>query len=234
MENVSEVIQKEAAIEIHKQKDDEPPGLDDSCILQEPHITIIELNDTIVEKIPQEKEGSASEVTEETTTDIIKINNENDQLPHEFNGPIMKVVFYNEEHYNKYKKTVENFLSTALRTKNTLIEVVPNDAERSLEFSNRSGDGDEFIFSIDTTPAGNQSKQPFPSYSKYKFAKIGVKPQENTGVSKGRSMCFNCDGNHLLGECDQPRDFGKISRARNNFNTANPRVERYHTETQQR
>ncbi|XP_044755169.1 uncharacterized protein LOC123314116 [Coccinella septempunctata] len=90
------------------------------------------------------------------------------------------------------------------------------------------------LFVVDTNPSSNDDNSQFPQFrytSKFEISEQD-KPE---GIEAGNSkkICFNCDGDHALKDCNIPRNHRRINQARQQFQDKYKTV-RYHVEQNQK
>lgn len=96
---------------------------------------------------------------------------------------------------------------------------------------------DNGMFVIDLTPAKSVKGGPIiPSYKKV-FQKVldnTPKPQCTDSARKRpkpKQLCWNCDGDHGLRDCKEPRNFAKILKMKQEFQK---KTDRYHVDLEQK
>lgn len=102
------------------------------------------------------------------------------------------------------------------------MDIVNEDSENDSE----KKDNLESFFIVDTTPNCKPKLDGTPRYvPTNKFGAIEEKIDKNVTdkvqESKFVANCFNCNGNHNLKDCKEPRDHRRIQMARNNFKNKN-------------
>lgn len=96
---------------------------------------------------------------------------------------------------------------------------------------------DDGMFVIDSTPAKTAKGGPIvPSYKKALQKVLDDSPSANAGDSatkrpKPRQLCWNCDGDHGLRDCKEPRNFAKISKMKQEHMK---KMDRYHVDLEQK
>lgn len=89
-------------------------------------------------------------------------------------------------------------------------------------------------FLIDATPTAINENEQTPRYTSLNTPVLSnskMPIDENfIAMTSNTNKCFNCDQNHNLRDCPEPRNMGKIRRARNEFNR---RELRYHDDEDQ-
>lgn len=194
--------------------------LDDSsdCIIEEPEISCIIL-DTTCEIIDEE------------------IKDEPDNTNTTEEAPIFKISFRDKKTYESLSKTIIN----CLKNIDTLSDRDFNLNEMNYEISVVGGNSKSdltSIFMIDTEASvkTRNSSKIVPSYSS-KFSEVltsvPIVKKEDNGLQKGRNKCFNCDGDHTMRDCTEPKDYQKINATRSKFRVKG-KVDRYHEEIEQR
>ncbi|XP_058831478.1 zinc finger CCHC domain-containing protein 8 homolog [Topomyia yanbarensis] len=100
-----------------------------------------------------------------------------------------------------------------------------------------ANDQDDGIFVIDSTPAKNAKGGPIiPSYKKALQKVLDNSPtalptDSATKKPKPRQLCWNCEGDHGLRDCTEPRNFARISKMKQEFMK---RTDRYHVDLEQK
>lgn len=99
-------------------------------------------------------------------------------------------------------------------------------------------DADDGMFVIDSTPAKTAKGGPIvPSYKKALQKVLDNSPSANsagdsaTKRPKPRQLCWNCDGDHGLRDCKEPRNFAKISKMKQEYQK---KMDRYHVDLEQK
>lgn len=89
-------------------------------------------------------------------------------------------------------------------------------------------------FLIDATPKATEESEQTPRYTSLNTPVLNNKKQtaddDKFSFPSSSNKCFNCDQNHNLRDCPEPRNMNKIRRARNDFNR---RELRYHDDEDQ-
>lgn len=76
---------------------------------------------------------------------------------------------------------------------------------------------DKDLFTLDTSPSIS-TKQNVSTRYLSKFTVVEKEERKEDEIAKPTmATCFNCDGNHSLKDCTEPKNYTKISLARNNF-----------------
>lgn len=146
--------------------------------------------------------------------------------------PIMTVHFASRHIQNRYHRRVSALLSSLL--------------DREMGEARCELDGDSLLVFCEDREHQRRSQHRSESVSlmsdgrpQYDVNISGV-VGSNSGAQQevaagGRGSCFNCDGDHMLHECDQPRDLQRIAKNRRlHAARAPPQCARYHEETQDR
>lgn len=87
------------------------------------------------------------------------------------------------------------------------------------------------LFVLDPNPSSNDDNLQFFQFrytSKFELTEEGEPEKDDTKAVPSR-ICFNCDGNHALKDCDIPKNFSRISKARFDFLQKHKTV-RYHAD----
>ncbi|CAH2240219.1 zinc finger CCHC domain-containing protein 8 [Pararge aegeria] len=120
-----------------------------------------------------------------------------------------------EEEFDKTGEIDEDF------SKDDLVE----------EFDNVS-EVDDSMFFVDTAP-GDEAHTDIPKYSQTSSLITNIVEEDTSSPTTFRRgpICFNCDGEHSLKDCQLPRNHSKIAASRKNMT---PRIGRYHVEDEQK
>ncbi|XP_053685262.1 zinc finger CCHC domain-containing protein 8 [Sabethes cyaneus] len=99
-----------------------------------------------------------------------------------------------------------------------------------------STDKADGIFVFDSTPAKNAKGGPIiPSYKKALQRVLDNSPSavrdSATKKPKPKQLCWNCEGDHGLRDCKEPRNFARISKMKQEFMK---RTDRYHVDLEQK
>jgi zinc finger CCHC domain-containing protein 8 len=78
---------------------------------------------------------------------------------------------------------------------------------------------------IDATPTANESTPRYNALNTPVLSNTKEPQKSEKRFLASNNKCFNCDGDHALRDCTEPRNMGKIRKARNDFNR---RELRYH------
>lgn len=188
---------------------------DSDCVIEEPDITCIVLDTTC-------------EVIDET------IKDEPDSKTEE--APLFKISFRDKKTYESLANTIIN----CLKNIDILSDRDFNLSEMNYELSVVDGNSKSdltSIFMIDTEASvkTRTSSKTVPSYNS-KFSEVLTSvpaTKKDEGLQRGRNKCFNCEGDHALRDCEEPKDYQKINATRSKFRVKG-KVDRYHEEIEQR
>lgn len=145
---------------------------------------------------------------------------------------LMNITFPDEEIMQKFGPELIEFMQQ--KCDNLGVEL---DNERvEITFFEKVADVEEDrpIFTIDSTPAkGRSASSDVPRYNQSLADALTHEktPAKEEGGSRRSQSCFNCDGDHNLRDCDQPRNHQKINA---NRKARTGKTERYHVDLSQR
>ncbi|XP_043223155.1 zinc finger CCHC domain-containing protein 8 homolog isoform X1 [Amphibalanus amphitrite] len=145
-------------------------------------------------------------------------------------SPIMTVAFQSEDISRKYSKDITDFISQL--TKSEIATSVEKDGKPCLEFF---ADPEEQRDAANSQAAGNQQTDSAPQYEQMFTGVVGGRGEvKNKAETKPKNVCFNCEGDHMIAECQLPRDGARIAKNRSAHVSKNPVYSRYHEEADQR
>lgn len=214
-------MEKSEVIIAESDKNTKIVSLDDSdCIINEPDITCIVLDTT-----SELQEGEIIDETDNKTEETEK------------ETPIFKIIFRDKKTYESLSKTIINCLKNIDILSDRDFNLSEMNNEISVVGGNSKSDLTS-IFMIDTEASNKtrSSSKTVPSYSS-KFSgvltSVPAVKKDDDGLQKGRNKCFNCDGDHTIRDCTEPKDYQKINATRMKFRVKG-KVDRYHEEIEQR
>uniref|UniRef100_A0A182FB10 PSP proline-rich domain-containing protein n=2 Tax=Anopheles albimanus TaxID=7167 RepID=A0A182FB10_ANOAL len=100
-----------------------------------------------------------------------------------------------------------------------------------------SPESEESLFIIDSTPMKNkQNSGPIPSYKKgltkvFDGQTPGISSKPVARIPRAKQSCWNCEGDHGLKDCKEPRNYTKIRQQKEIFQKKN---DRYHADLEQK
>lgn len=102
----------------------------------------------------------------------------------------------------------------------------------------KAAEDDDGMFVIDSSPAKTAKGGPIvPSYKKALQKVLDNSPSAANAADsatkrpKPRQLCWNCDGDHGLRDCKEPRNFAKISKMKQEHMK---KMDRYHVDLEQK
>lgn len=173
---------------------------------------------------------------------------------------LLSMKFRDQKLFDLFKGSLTEYLKTTFQLKmgGEEVEVVQNADLVSLQVLTKSNrqdsaaptvseervtpvqpeetDATDGMFVIDSTPAKTAKGGPIiPSYKKALQKVLDNSPSaavdSATKRPKPRQLCWNCDGDHGLKDCKQPRNFAKIDKMKQAFMKTK---DRYHVDLEQK
>lgn len=176
------------------------------------------------------------------SNDVIIINGDSVQTTTEpktnnLTNCMFHIKFNQSDTYTELKTIIGKAITDAMFSLNKSIEIMADASELTLAFINRTID-ENSMFIIDSIPTNVAiHKQSVPVYCQStsiidneKFA--DPSEEEPQRLERPKNLCFNCDGDHSIRDCTEPRNHAKIKQNRLRFSTG--KSERYHVDIEQR
>uniref|UniRef100_A0A182NLY6 PSP proline-rich domain-containing protein n=1 Tax=Anopheles dirus TaxID=7168 RepID=A0A182NLY6_9DIPT len=174
----------------------------------------------------------------------IDINNDTEKMEQTTDAPLVKISFRNDELYQTLHKSIAIAVAEALKEHlpKTPVDVVPSADGRSIVVNEKPEqvvieEPDNSLFVIDSTPMKNKKNDgPIPSYRK-SMNKVydGQTPKaagsKSTKRPRTKQTCWNCEGEHSLKDCKEPRNYARIRQKKEEFQK---KADRYHADLEQR
>ena len=217
---------------------DETQGsdLDESdCQIVEHNISTYTVEDTDVEDKKSELTGDDTDAEDKKPKPAVD------------NTIIVSVDFTSSLHYAALKSSLVDFLKKSFKEhlKEEHIEIIESDGNRTIQVIKKDkvqetekeeeDNVDDSCFIIDCNPNEKNKDITIPSYKKTmkKVLDLDAKEAKDPGLqkSKNKNVCWNCDGDHSVRDCKEPRNHSKINKAKQDFSR---RPERYHCELEQK
>lgn len=208
------------------------------CVILDTTIPVISLDETVK---PVEVE-SGEEIDEDDDEDEAKTQEDEDEAqedrdsdPMQYSkSKVMNILFPDEANFHKFGPEIIAFMQE--KCDNLSVELDAPGLEISFFEKVIDLDEDSSIFTIDTTPAkAKLGQNDIPRYrASLSEALSNEKPAEaKPNHSPRRALaCFNCDGEHNMRDCQQPRNYQKINA--NRKARGGGKTERYHVDLSQK
>ncbi|XP_053675600.1 zinc finger CCHC domain-containing protein 8 homolog [Anopheles nili] len=151
--------------------------------------------------------------------------------------PLVKVLFRSCEFYHLLQKAISDALKVVLKDHlpSYTVNINAGSDGCSLEVSETSET--ETLFVVDSTPnKSKNNKTPIPSYKKA-MTKVfdGQTPPTNPDSlakrPRSKQTCWNCEGDHGLKDCKEPRNYTRIRQKKEEFQK---KTDRYHVDLEQK
>lgn len=150
------------------------------------------------------------------------------------NIPLMNIIFRSNEIFEQFREPFLECINLMLtKMDNAKFNVLENKLDNSILVLNKNSKTQlrhDDIFMFDTTLSEVQCRKSIPSYKAYITTKAAPKTDDNVKF-KNKSSCFNCEGDHNLMECREPRNQRKINKAKNEHFR---KGQRYHIDLEQK
>lgn len=154
---------------------------------------------------------------------------------------LFRLEFRDEAAFNELQQILTRCLRDTLFGLKKSINVVVDESKKSIQFFRIQSNNEDSIFMVDTIPSmetGDNEKIPEYESSAIDLLDDTVdtetKDNESNNDAKMKmGTCWNCNGNHTLRDCKEPRDTEAINRAKQLF-AQKPKTERYHLEVDQK
>ncbi|XP_058120465.1 zinc finger CCHC domain-containing protein 8 homolog [Anopheles ziemanni] len=158
-------------------------------------------------------------------------------------SPLLTVQFRSSELYQKLELDVATAIETVLRAHlpDLCVAVRPDPTRQhtlaafGMETQGDESETGESLFVEDSTPMKSKKIDgPIPSYKKV-MNKVyeGKTPDANSTPKRARAKqnCWNCEGEHGLKDCKEPRNYTRIRQKKEEFQKKN---DRYHVDLEQK
>ncbi|XP_052896700.1 zinc finger CCHC domain-containing protein 8 homolog [Anopheles moucheti] len=182
----------------------------------------------------------------ETNVSVVCIDDDNVDLTNSEtsgNAPLVKIHFKTHEVYQKLQKAISTALQAVFQEHlpNQPVTIKPGKDGCSMEINETIAPADtdavDSLFVIDSTPMKNKKNDgPIPSYKKSlnKVYDGQTPPTASSSLSKrpkAKQTCWNCEGEHALKDCKEPRNYTRIRQKKEEFQK---KTDRYHVDQEQR
>ncbi|XP_055530399.1 zinc finger CCHC domain-containing protein 8 homolog [Wyeomyia smithii] len=172
---------------------------------------------------------------------------------------LLSMQFRDKELWQLFKGSLTEYLKTTFQLKLSGLEVdVIHDPEtaslrvcnkqqsepltpkrqktNAVDSTDSTGEKTDSIFVFDSTPAKNAKGGPIiPSYKKALQKVLDNSPSaaqdSATKKPKPKQNCWNCEGDHSLRDCKEPRNFARINKMKQEYMK---RTDRYHVDLEQK
>lgn len=148
--------------------------------------------------------------------------------------PHILVTFCNEDLFKELSKELKLFLKS--KRKDFKIKLDEENLEIRVTDKKKKSDSEDEYFMVDLTPSKHKHHENDngPRYKRFGETLSDKVVVDKSIVGKERfgNSCFNCDGNHSLRDCKEPKNYMKINKNRKNLMTH--KTERYHVDLPQK
>lgn len=154
---------------------------------------------------------------------------------------LFQLSFHDDNTFTELKPVMEQAIRSAMLQLKRTITITSDNLQLIVTESNEPGATEECCFIVDSMPTSES----------YRGEAIAVVPKYQLNVRKvfnndqpeplneddeckrpARNTCWNCDGEHAMRDCTEPRNFNKVRQNRAKFSTG--KTERYHVDATQR
>lgn len=194
------------------------------CVLLDNTIPLIALDETVDE--PE----SGEDISQDSSPEDGGQNDRNFSK-----SKIMSIMFPDEENMQRFGPELIEFMQQ--KCKKLAVELDNKGLEISFfeKVMDESGSSDTPIFTIDSTPSkGRPGAGDVPRYNQSTSEALtndkADAGDKNGSASRRVMTCFNCDGDHNLRDCTEPRDQRRINANRK----VKGKTERYHVDLSQK
>lgn len=183
-----------------------------SCVIIENDVPVINLDESVVEKLVNNSEDHAS---------------------------IMKICFKDATTYNELNNLIAKCVKNALFYMQKSVICTEDSSNFTITF-NETSNADNDLFIVDAAPSEiPEIANVIPEYSRSEVLindkNIDQIKDEVTVASKtAQNKCFNCDGEHSIRDCTKPKDLARIKANRAKFSNNKLTYERYHVDVEQK
>uniref|UniRef100_A0AAG5D5W0 PSP proline-rich domain-containing protein n=1 Tax=Anopheles atroparvus TaxID=41427 RepID=A0AAG5D5W0_ANOAO len=184
---------------------------------------------------------------EESSTPVIVLDDEETPMPVTSAAtecpPLLTIQFSNSELYRTMLRDISAAIQTVFRTHSPAecVAVRPDPDRCTLGVfkaeTTVATDSTDSLFVVDSTPTKDKKNDgPIPSYKKV-MSKVyeGQTPESASNSmarrARAKQTCWNCEGDHGLKDCKQPRNYNRIRQKKEEFQR---KTERYHAEMEQK
>ncbi|XP_055629060.1 zinc finger CCHC domain-containing protein 8 homolog [Toxorhynchites rutilus septentrionalis] len=249
-------IQENTIPVVNLDDDDETPD-DNAAATHSPVEADNEQTDSIADEAPPS--SKSAQQTDDGGTNELK-NIQTEEKPSVDENLLLNMQFRDQELFQLFKGSLTEYLKTTFQLKlaGQKVDVVHHletasiqvlkaktgptgDCITSLKKSASESEQvaeevDNGMFVIDLTPAKSVKGGPMiPSYKKVFQKVLDNSPKACAGNAKKRprpkQLCWNCDGDHGLRDCKEPRNFAKILKMKQEFMK---KADRYHVDLEQK
>lgn len=153
---------------------------------------------------------------------------------------LFEISFYDVNTFTELKPVIEQAIRSAMLQLKRTISITTDNLRLIVAESNEFGSNDECCFIVDAMPtAESQTGEAIAVVPKYRLnvCKVFNNEQleslnEEDACKRPRNTCWNCDGEHPMRDCPEPRNFNKVRQNRVKFSSG--KTERYHVDATQR
>lgn len=160
-------------------------------------------------------------------------------------GPIepknlFQISFHDINTFTELKPLIEQAIRSAMLQLKRTITITSDNLQLIVRESNEPGASEECCFIVDALPTvESQTGETIAVVPKYRLSVRKVfnndQPEplneDDECTRPARNSCWNCDGEHAMRDCTEPRNFNKVRQNRAKFTG---KTERYHVDVTQR
>lgn len=191
------------------------------CVVMDQTMPTIVLDDTVNDVESGEEVSSNDGDLEMELADSAKFTK----------NPLMNIVFSSDVHMQTFGPELIEFMQQKC---NNLGVDLDNERNEIVFFEKVDKDEEQPMFTIDSTPSKGKPTGPdVPRYSQSVAETLSndMTPKKGDGGGRRALSCFNCDGDHNLRDCKEPRNHQKINA---NRKARTSKTERYHVDLSQK
>lgn len=212
-------------------KKEEITEASDSNLYQELSQASIDTNISVIEKLTelQEENMKLKRQLEELNNKMCKcaLNISGSDESDARSDSLMTIKFHSEataEGYkSKFVKFLQSFIELTCTQTNLSIDIARKETTDEIDLMSpskkrkrkKSKSKSKDLFTVDTTPTVTRTENTLKYVSKYLVSTENELSEKDNRKCSPSPICFNCDQNHALRDCPNPKNFAKINAARN-------------------
>lgn len=182
----------------------------------------------------------STQMSDDNETTITEEETPNDDF-------LFRIEFKNDKIFNEYKDIITMGVQQCFQSINKFCEIIeePTNFTMAIHENQAMDNGiNSDIFQIDVTPTAKKiiMKDVVPEYRSSSTIlfndNLNDSLKSNDAADDARPMrranlCFNCNGEHAIRDCKEPKNFAKIRANRQRFSVGKT-AERYHIDVEQK
>lgn len=188
----------------------------------------------------------ASAGTSETKVEHNDVTIESHDKDESTNEPLIRISFRDKTSFNELKNMIHQTIRETLFNHKRIVQIYENPDDQQLHIFDANED-DSCVFMVDANPTiqsadtskKTSEKTNVPQYSLnvskvFDHSTPTVPPPKEDECDRARppkNTCFNCNGNHTIRDCPEPKNHQMIQKNRNKFVPF--KNERYHVDVNQ-